>query len=597
MRRSVRFPAVFLSVLPLLFLSNPRTVFASRDLMILPDPRYDSGSSHVFEYGFETEDETESDSGTYEEPDSDSGAADSSGTDAVLVIDVSGSMKQSDPDYLCRKAAMSFIEDLSQTPGSRAALITFSDTLQTVIPLTDTESLSDENELMKVLNGLSYTAGDTDIGAAMEKAASVLMQRGENTRAGSILLLTDGEIDLPAAENEQEAEKESLTRALIAVEEAKKEGIVIHTVALDLSGHIDTNLLNYMADSTGGTSNVVNNASALNRVFRQLSESVARLRETAVPEEESEAEVQTEKETETQTETETETEMQALPAVAVTGSIDGPVRLRALLPGLCTAELKLSDLFFLDRGSGGFPDSIRYTAYSDDRSVLNCRVEGDLLLISGLKNGTSKVQVIAEPSFATSGFGSSSAILLSSGAPDSQASLSFTVEIDALIPSLLYLLPLPAAAAFAAVILLLIRKGRTPSPNLTGRLQWYVRGENEKIFGMPTQTMADLRDYGTSVRLSELVKDELLSGADLSKVVIRATWDGILIISRSSSCLIAVAGGEPERRLAMTRSGRFKVFCESGGGNAAVIAYYTAGEAYRKEPSPEDDSERTRLLV
>ena len=40
-------------------------------------------------------------------------------------------------------------------------------------------------------------------------------------------LLTDGEIDLPAAENEQEAEKESLTRALIAVEEAKKEGIVI----------------------------------------------------------------------------------------------------------------------------------------------------------------------------------------------------------------------------------------------------------------------------------------------------------------------------------------------------------------------------------
>ena len=34
------------------------------------------------------------------------------GTDAVLVIDVSGSMMDSDPEYHCREAALSFVREL-----------------------------------------------------------------------------------------------------------------------------------------------------------------------------------------------------------------------------------------------------------------------------------------------------------------------------------------------------------------------------------------------------------------------------------------------------------------------------------------------------
>ena len=146
-------------------------------------------------------------------------AADSpetAGTDAVLVIDVSGSMKQSDPDYLCRSAALKFLEDLGNASDSRAGLITFSDTLQDVVPLTALDALSGDNEIISKLHHLSYTAGDTDIGTAVERAVAFLTEDG-NDRARSIFLLTDGEIDLPAAPDEEAAEKDSLTRALVAV--------------------------------------------------------------------------------------------------------------------------------------------------------------------------------------------------------------------------------------------------------------------------------------------------------------------------------------------------------------------------------------------
>ena len=528
------------------------------------------------------------------------------GMDAVLVIDVSGSMKQSDPDYLCKKAALNFVEDLSLSPSSRAAVITFSDTLQDVIPLTSLDSFSEENEIVKELNALEYTAGDTDIGTALQKAASLLSASDDN-RAKSIYLLTDGEIDLPAAPDEEAAEKESLTKALMAVEEAKTQGIVIHTVALDLTGGMDENLMNYAADSTGGTSSLINSASDLEDVFQRLSEYAAA---QAAEYTETETEVQTEEmtEAEPETETETETEAQAVPVVSTIGSIDGPVHLKGLVPNLCTAKLNLSELFRLEGSPSGFTDSILYTAYSDDNTLLNCSVEGDQLVLGGLKNGTTHVQVIAQPSLDNPWSNSNDPAargydVLSYGENEpvedmSQASISFAVEIDAMIPDWRYLLAIPALL-LAGFLLAFFLKNKEPSSiPLHGSLQWYVRGENEKIFGMPSQTLADLSDYGNKVRLSELVEDDLLQGAALDKVVISGAESGIVIASKSRSCLIAAAGEEPMNRLEMTRSGRFKVFCETGNGKACVIAFYTTQDEYKAEPSYEDDSgERTRLLV
>ena len=78
----------------------------------------------------------------------------------------------------------------------------------------------------------------------------------------------------------------------------------------------------------------------------------------------------------------------------------------------------------------------------------------------------------------------------------------------------------------------------------------------------------------------------------------RRDGSGIRVISHSRTILLAREGGEPGNSLDMTCSGRFKVFCETDRGRAAVIALYTSEKEYKTEPSFEDDSdERTRLLV
>ena len=559
-------------ILPLLF-SAP-DAFASQNRMILPNP-------------------------TPFEP----------GTDAVLVIDVSGSMKQSDPEYLCRSAALDFIRDLSIAGESRAALVTFSDTLQKVVPLTRLDLTSKENEVAKELHSLQYTTGDTDIGKAMEKAVSLLTEEESSARIRSIFLLTDGEIDLPQEADEEAAEKRSLTQALMAVEESGENDIVIHTVALDLSGKMDKKLLHYMADKTGGTATDVNSAAQLEDVFQKLSKyaTLKALNDARAEESESEN-VETEAQTETEPETESETESPPVPAVHTIGSIDGPVLLSGLLPNLCTAEVKLSDLFLLDAASAGYPNTLKYTAYAEDNSLVTCKVEGDRLLLSGLKNGISRIHVIAQPSRAgafsdassgilpdnSSGFSSSS---YEADDPD-QAALSFSVQIQAVIPSVYYLVFAAAGGILLIVLFLFLRNAPQKTAQLSGSLQWYVRGENEKIFGMPAQAMADLGEYGSKVRLSELVQDDLLYGANLEKVIITPLDDGIRIVSRTSSCMIALPGAQPQRHLEMIQSGRFRVYCESDSGRAAVMLSYTSEMTGMSQPyGMEEEEERTRLLI
>ncbi len=607
--------------------AHPFNLHASQDVIILPDPgheefqsdpmSYDRLSSSFDDSGIPVSDDDSSDLSSADDPDtslaeselisddlsgtvfedgydidydrtgeteteSESACSDdigSSGTDAVLVIDVSGSMVHSDPDYLCKKAALDFIHSLAGEGTSRVALVTFSDTIVTDIPLTVIDSEDASGVVTDAIDQLTYTKGDTDIGTAMQEASRILAEDRNDTRARSIFLLTDGEIDLPQAEDEEAAEKDSLTRALVAVEDAKETGTVIHTITLDLSGGVDTNLMNYMADSTGGTASHVNDPAGLSEVFEKLTE-YARQQARELYLEEAMTETETEAKTEAETETETETESETIPVVHTSGTINGPVKLKGLLPNMCEAELDLNNLFYMEGG-----EDIIYTAYADDESLLDCSVENGILNLTGIQNGTSRVHVYAEPP------------LLEPG-NEQQAMLTFLVSVDAIIPSPLYLLSIPALGLVISLIILLHRRRDTGDIPLSGTLQWYVRGENEKIFGIPGQLYADLSEYGSKVLLSELVQDELVADTDLHKVSICAIEDGIRITSKSRDCLVQAAGSDPERSIELEASGRFKILCETARGQAIIIAFYAFDREIIKEPSYADDSdERTRMLI
>ena len=581
MRKSVFFPVSLALTLLLSLFASATAAAWNRQKLLVPDPAFEESEQNPGKAP---------DQNPCQEP----------GTDAVLVIDVSGSMKQSDPNYLSREAALAFVEKLSRTESSRVGLVTFSDALPCVLPLVCLDDKKQRESFNEKLRALEYTRGDTDIGAAVEEAVSLLPEETTSSRSRSILLLTDGVIDLPQAPDEEEAEKKSLTRALMAVEEAKQRGIVIHTVSLDLSGSMDEHLMNYMADSTGGIASTVKSASALKATFRSLSEFAANQSRKAA---ETEAETQEQPPEEEQTQAQTE----PLPVVQAIGSITGPVTLKGFLPDMCKATLHLSDLFVLENAPAGSDASLRFTAYPDDLSLLSCSIDNEQLLLEGHKNGTVLVTVIAQSPFTVADHAAAGqaqvpeapASSIGKEEPDQmQKTLTFQVQVHAIIPSVWYLLLVPAGIGFLLITILLIRKKNEAPMLLSGFLQWYVRGENEKIFGMPAQTGVSLNAYGSKVRLSELIQDDLLQGAPLQKVHIIASDMGILVISKTPSIALARPGKEPSDSLSLTRSGKFKVFCEAPGGRAVIIALYTPASEYQKEPSAEDDSEeRTRLLI
>ena len=542
------------------------------------------------------------------------------GIDLALVMDQSGSMKKSDPDYLCLEAAVRCIDGIRSVPGSRVCLIPFSDTLGELTPLTELDSAGGRRKITESLDHFTYTEGDTDIGQAMIRAVEMLSDMeiptagaGEEGSGGTtnpqdgslpdrekrdnqvrtaedprdpsamkrgnrkwIVLLTDGEIDLPRAENEEEAEKKSLTDALVAVETARRDGFLIDTVALRVTGRIDENLMTYMADMTGGSCHLVENASMLPDLFEQL------------PEEAIEKMPETEEESERETETETETETE--PPLLMTGTIDETVVLDGLLPRLCRGELNL-DGFFSSVDSG----EISYTAYTADEGIAECSLRGSELQISGLSNGLTKICMRAS---LENGFSLES---------------SFMIRINALIPSAWYLCAVPLLLLPAAAGLVFFRKSRNDPGSikhdrrwsgrgagggrnqLSGTIQWYVKGEGERIYGLPSRQIIDLAGYDRKIRLSDFVEDELLDGADLSRVFISAAEYGIRIESRTKTCALAAEDTGVVKSLLLEESSRFRVLCETSSGRAAVMALYCTRED--REQDEEEEEERTRLLI
>ena len=132
---------------------------------------------------------------------------------------------------------------------------------------------------------------------------------------------------------------------------------------------------------------------------------------------------------------------------------------------------------------------------------------------------------------------------------------------------------------------------------LSGTIQWYVKGEGERIYGLPSRQIIDLAGYDRKIRLSDFVEDELLDGADLSRVFISAGEYGIRIESRTKTCALAAEDTGVVKSLLLEESSRFRVLCETSSGRAAVMALYCTREDREQDEDEEEEEERTRLLI
>lgn len=501
------------------------------------------------------------------------------GRDIIFVLDVSGSMTGTDPGYRLREELMQCTESFAGA-GNRAGAVPFSDQLGEALPLTE---LTPEGLMTAetYLQGLSYTNGDTDIGLGVSQAVGMLEQDSDvSERDRRVILITDGIIDLPHAASEKQAEKDSLTNALSAAETARSSGIRIDTIGLGEEGEADENLLGYLADRTGGSFSAAMPGFRLAEILTALTGPDQSMTETKeVPETEQireteEAAAETEPETEAGgiygAQTETETELLKEEAPAVIGRIDSQADLKGILPSLCRTKVNLHDLFDFEDG-----DDVFFYVQADDPELVTCLIQGDTLEISGCKNGTTEVRVTAERGTGSSG-------------------IAFRVGIDAALTAGRLL---AGAAVLAGAIILIVGVVFTRGGSdlgMYGNLRYYVKQEGQKIFGVPSQNNVDLSGLGKTVRLSEIVRDPYLESADIGRVILKSTREGVLIESHSRGCVISDENRRPVRKLLLQKECRFRVTCATDAGTAELIAVYSSGLQQKPE---EAEEEKTRLLV
>lgn len=515
-----------------------------------------------------------------------------SGEDLVFAVDVSGSMVKTDPDFLLFRSVKACMEELSRG-DNRAAVVPFSDSLTEKLPMTDLSGQGLEAAL-SYMDSLAYTSGDTDIGLALETAVRVAEEgQGRDRR---IILVTDGMIDLPHEEDESAAEKQSLTQALVAAEEAVKEGILIDTAGVGDPAKIDKGLLGYLAERTGGTF-VQTAPNGLSDAMMTMVTAPGRqlVPETEPAMTESGTEARTTETEELPEETETEVLLPEDMAPPVIGSVPGQVTLSGLVPQLASSSLDLHDLF----DYSDFETEPDFTAEAFDGSVVTCAVKEGMLRLSGKSDGVTTVKVSAERG-------------------GSRTETSFEVKVDGFMDlNQAFLILALAAAGIAAAALFLkggaslpsfsgagpgagrrntvrMNRGSGRSSEAGGKLRFFVKMDGQKIFGVPTQNTVDLPSPGRAVKLSDLIRDPYLETADLGKVILRTSGNGASLATRSQECVIRDQNGNTVKNLTLREGTRFRILCATDMGTAVIVAMYTCRG---QEPERKEEENRTRLLV
>lgn len=182
--------------------------------------------------------------------------------DVRVIIDISGSMKKTDPENL-RKPAVDLIVRLLPD-ASKAGLWTFGQSVNMLMPhrVVDPQWRSEGAQKAATINSVAMF---TNIGAALEKATEDYATPAQDYRR-NIILLTDGVVDISkeAVVNLNER-KRVLTELLPRLKESDYR---IHTIAL--SADADHELMKKLSIATDGIYEVADTADELMSTFLRI---------------------------------------------------------------------------------------------------------------------------------------------------------------------------------------------------------------------------------------------------------------------------------------------------------------------------------------
>ncbi len=182
----------------------------------------------------------------------------------MLVVDATGSMRNSDPTGLRYDALKLFLGLLTEK-GNNVGAVVFDDKVMLDKKPSAMNKMADKLNLAREIENKGIGKGSTtNIVEALETAVADLKgMTQQNGLPSVVLLLTDGNDNTLKAEVANKKKEEILTTA-------RNEGISIYSVLLDFDGKGNPGAISDYSDLTGGIFTEVSSAEGLSNAFRNF---------------------------------------------------------------------------------------------------------------------------------------------------------------------------------------------------------------------------------------------------------------------------------------------------------------------------------------
>jgi Ca-activated chloride channel homolog len=168
--------------------------------------------------------------------------------EGMLVVDVSNSMKSTDPNNISSEAMKMFI-DMASLKGDKIGAIAYAGEVmreKALIKMQTEQDKKDLKDFIDTVDKYSYT----DISTGLTEAVKVLDGSHEEGYFPLIVLLADGNNELdPKKSKTLEQAEDDLNKTVAA---AKEKGYPIYTIGLNANGELNKDVLSNVANSTNG---------------------------------------------------------------------------------------------------------------------------------------------------------------------------------------------------------------------------------------------------------------------------------------------------------------------------------------------------------
>lgn len=191
----------------------------------------------------------------------------SSGVDAMFVLDISHSMRETDQEGIANEVIRMFM-DMSDADRTRIGYVAYNHKIVKEQGLSPIETEQERSRLKQSLASLNRS-GYTDLGLGLKRGSELMNSRAPSKDRPFIILLSDGGTDLhPDTKNR--TLKQSAEDVESAIADAVRGQYPIYTIGLNHDGTVQQDELKRIAELTGGASYITESSSDLPEIFNDI---------------------------------------------------------------------------------------------------------------------------------------------------------------------------------------------------------------------------------------------------------------------------------------------------------------------------------------